>query len=325
MWQALARVLRVIPGLRGAVRLAIRQWSRFHDHWQPRRERLTVDWRQLKADWRLMRQDASGAGATLRFGVRAGWLLRNMIDAGRVSFQDASGRAWIHATRFMPDPRTAVILAAGQSNLANECAPDGLHRPGEGVYNFNFLDGWCYAARDPLLGATGRHANLLTRLGDQLVRTGAYDRVLLVPVTHGGTFATDWAPGGSMNLRLMLTLELLRGTAVVPTHVLWQQGEAEGASGGDPVAWAGAFNAMVDGLRRNGVSAPVYVAQCTVCCCGPNEAIRAAQRGVVDAARGVVAGPDIDSVGIEDRFDGCHLSAGGLDKAAALWLAALQR
>ncbi len=269
--------------------------------------------------WGELQTDVSNFAEGLRLGVQVGRQYRHAVDEGRVSFHSTAGRVRVPAALFARHPRTAVILGAGQSNLANECDPHGHYRPGDGVFNFNFLDGRCYVAQDPLLGSTGDRANLMTRLGDRLVRAGAFDRVLLVSIAHGGTYVAEWAPGGRMNLRLMLTLELLFAAGLEITHILWQQGEAEAASSGDPVAWSGAFHAIVEAVRRRGVTAPIYVAQCTVCCSGPNETVRAAQRSVVDPRGGVLAGPDLDVIGVDDRWDGCHLSARGLDKAAELW------
>ena len=77
-------------------------------------------------------------------------------------------------------------------------------------------------------------------------------------------------------------------------------------------------------LRRYGVVAPLYVAQATLCdASGPVESIRVAQRSVIDPARGILAGPDTDAIGAEDRFDGCHMAETGLIKHANLWVDAL--
>lgn len=258
-----------------------------------------------------------------RFGLMAGAQYLDAVDAGRGSFAVRRGRRQVDIRLFVPHPKTAVILGIGQSNIANEGDPNGVYIPGSGVYNFNFLDGRCYVARDPLFGATGNRGNFLTRLGDLLVRKGMYDRVLLVSLGHGGTYAADWAPGGRVNLRLMMTLELLRSAGLVITHVLWQQGEAESVADHDANAWARSFKSMVDAIRLRGVRAPIYVAQCSVCCSGVNDNIRAAQRDVIDLANGILAGPDIDTISLDDRWDGCHLSTVGLQKAADLWFSTI--
>jgi len=39
--------------------------------------------------------------------------------------------------------------------------------------------------------------------------------------------------------------------------------------------------------------------------------------------RRVFAGPDTDTIGAEDRFDGCHMAESGLQKHAEMWLACI--
>ena len=229
------------------------------------------------------------------------------------------------AALFSEHRATAVILGIGQSNIANEGEASARYVPEGEVYNFNFFDGRCYVAKDPLLGASIDRSNILTRLGEFLVRRGDYNRVLLVPVAHGGTYASEWSPGGRMFPRLQWTLERLRERRIKITHILWQQGEAEAATS-KPSAedWIRHFMAMVGAIRAAGADAPIYVAQCTICCNDANETIRSAQRKVIDPAAGIFAGPDIDAVGRDERYDGCHFSAAGLRHAAELWHEALR-
>jgi hypothetical protein len=246
------------------------------------------------------------------------------LDPDGGSFRDTTGRVVAECELFAPTPRVAVILTFGQSNIANECDPHGCYTPRPGVYNFNLFDSQCYAAKDPLLGATGACSNFATRLGDLLVRRDVYDRVLLVPIAYGGTYIAEWTANGRMFPRLTQTLVRLRRGGINVTHALWQQGEAEGAlPNADGSAWVGHFKEMVATLRQYAVSAPILVAQCTVCCSAPNERIRAAQRAVVAPSAGVFAGPDMDVIGRDERWDGCHFSTAGLEKAAELWLRAI--
>jgi hypothetical protein len=246
------------------------------------------------------------------------------FDPLHLSFRRTAGRATVSASMFTPSPSTAVILAVGQSNIANECDPTALHDPKGAVYNFNFFDGKCYAAKDPLLGASITRSNLLTRLGELFVERGRYRQVLLVPIAHGGTYVSEWAPDGRMFPRLQWTLQQLNEQGIGISHILWQQGESEAAKRSpDADAWARDFMAMVDAIRTIGVNAPIYVAQCTICRNDPNEIIRQAQRRVVNPAQNILPGPDIDQIGHDQRYDGCHLSAAGLTRAAELWCAAL--
>jgi hypothetical protein len=82
---------------------------------------------------------------------------------------------------------------------------------------------------------------------------------------------------------------------------------------------------MLAAIRNFGVSAPVYVARATRCAkVRPSEELQNAQGALVNPTKGVLAGPDLDILGFADRYDGCHFSTEGLERAADLWLAALK-
>ena len=101
----------------------------------------------------------------------------DVIDPAHLSFTRTMGRRVVGDTKFLADNTTAVILGVGQSNISNEGDPSALYEPLGEVYNFNFFDGKCYAAKDPLLGASINRSNVLTRVGDLLVERGKYRRV----------------------------------------------------------------------------------------------------------------------------------------------------
>jgi hypothetical protein len=246
-----------------------------------------------------------------------------LLDPGGFSYSTSRTRTRIDSSAFAPDPRLAVILTFGQSQMANEGAADGLFVPGPGVFNFNFFDGACYVAHDPLLGTTMDRSNFTTRLGDHLVRRAIYDRVLLVPIAHGATAISQWVPGADMFRRIAVAVRRLHDAGITVTHALWQQGETDAAYGAPAAAWMLHFNRMVTALRAMGMTAPIHVALSTRCCGPPNETIRAAQRGVVNAAANVLAGPDTDMVGPQYRWDDCHYSAEGLARVAELWFRSL--
>jgi hypothetical protein len=251
---------------------------------------------------------------------------RQPCDPSGVTFRDASGRVEVARELFHSDSRLAVILALGASNLANEGDPKGLYEPAGGVFNFDFITGKCYVAKDPLLGGTADRGNVLTRLGDRLVARGLYDRVLLVPVAHGGTLIAEWVTGGRMYPRLRRALEMLSRAEIGVTHVIWQVGEGEISwprDEADVTAWIACFARIVEVIRASRIDAPIYVAQATVCCGGPSEAMRGAQRAVVKPERGILPGPDLDQLGPDQRWDDCHFSVSGMDKAADLWCGAL--
>ena len=250
----------------------------------------------------------------------------DVVDPYHFSFRKTAGRRKVSDAVLAASPVTAIILGIGQSNIANEGEACALYVAKREVYNFNFFDGNCYEARDPLLGASHDRSNVLTRVGDLLVERGNYQRVVLIPIAHGGTFVSEWSPTGRMFPRLQWTLERLRDQQIKITHIAWQQGEAEAAQHNpNPEDWVRHFLAMVDAIRAAGAEAPIYVAQSTICCNDPNAQIQTAQRQVVNPTAGILSGPDIDLIGRDERYDGCHLSAAGLRHAAELWYGALCR
>jgi hypothetical protein len=72
-------------------------------------------------------------------------------------------------------------------------------------------------------------------------------------------------------------------------------------------------------------NAPIYVAR-TTCCAKvrPSQELGNAQRALANPAEGILAGPDFDTLGFADRYDRCHFSTEGMERAADLWLAALK-
>ena len=232
----------------------------------------------------------------------------------------------------LDDPKCGVFLALGQSNAANH--GESRYRPSREVYTLSFLDMRCYRAEDPLPGSSGTGGSVWPRLGDKLIANGTFDRVLFIPIAFGGSFITDWIPGGSMHARVALALERLktgrRDGAIPISAVLWQQGEAEANhTKMSADAYRLHFADLVAALRSHAVFAPVFISQTTLCKAAEHPfdnraAIREGQQLAITPEYGILAGPDTDSIGIEHRFDGCHFSDSGLNQCAALWSSTLQ-
>lgn len=237
------------------------------------------------------------------------------LDHGLYAVNDVGSRTQVACTAPLHHKHYAVLLGVGQSNIANTI--DGRFDPGPHVINFSLYDGKCYLALDPLLGATNVGGNVMTRLAQKLVDSGAYDDVVVAPVAVGGSRVKEWALGGGLNRRLVVAIARLHAVGLEPTHVLWHQGEADAAD--NSVEYRVPFFSVFSTIRRNGVYAPIYVAQTSVCSGPPVASIRAIQRGLVDADKGIFAGPDTDQIGAEQRPDGCHMSAAGGEAHAELW------
>ena len=260
-----------------------------------------------------------------QYGRRHTWgSSPSQLDPSGLSYNLIQDRGLIEC-RGAAAGRAAIIVTLGQSLLANSGDRRAIYTPGSNVYNFNFLDRKCYVAKDPLLGTTSPGANQATRLADLLVRRQVYDRVILVPLAYGGTWISQWAPGGNLHPRMMAGLNYARDAELEPTMILWQQGESEAINPPQPangLAWSATFASIAKSIRDNKFSAPIYVAKSTVCGNAPNAVIRSAQSSVVND-RDILAGPDTDAISVQARWDGCHLGQNGLDEAAKLWFAAI--
>jgi hypothetical protein len=217
--------------------------------------------------------------------------------------------------------RTMVALVFGQSNAGN--SGESLGSPHPGVYEF--YRGRFYAARDPLLGARGDGGSVWLPFAAKAIASGEFDSVVLVAFAVGASEIARWAPGGSLHDGLLSAIAGARDSGLTFTHLLWQQGEADALARTSGKAYRESFMAMLDAIRRQGVSAPIHVARASRCGkIRPSEEIRSAQSALADPALGIVAGPDTDALGFGERYDGCHFSTEGLDHAAELWLGTVQ-
>ena len=221
------------------------------------------------------------------------------------------------------DARTMVLLIAGQSQTGNHAGQRHASAHGERV--LNYLDGRCFLAASPLLGATGLWGESWTLLGNKLVEAGQADRVILVLASVSGTPLSRWSEGGDLN-RVLLEAARQAQSRYRITHMLWHQGEADYEEGTPREDYARMFLGLVGSLRRAGLDAPVFVSVASTCEPGwrPDNSVAEAQRALPDPAKGIFPGVDTDRlVGAIDRYDGCHFGASGQEKFAEAWMKAL--
>lgn len=247
-------------------------------------------------------------------------------------FQDTTGRVEVDCADYQ-GVHSAVLLTFGQSNSAN--AGRDRYIPVGDVANFNFHDGKCYRAEDPLLGPDGDGGSVWGVLADKLIAQGHYERVLLAPFGIGGSSLAQWQPDGFLHPILQKATDAIRNEGIKPTHVLWHQGETDATEQTSEEAYSAMFEVLLSSLRSYEITAPVYPAIATHCGlaltesnedqASGQESVRAAQMRLPHLD-GVIAGPDTDQVqGELYRHDNCHFSAKGMQSHANLWLEALTR
>lgn len=232
-----------------------------------------------------------------------------------VAFNDTRGREEVSCWNI--DHDAGVILTMGQSNAAN--FGETPYKPRGRVFNFNWADGKCYRAEDPLLGATGTRGSVWSRLGDALVENRRFKEVLLVPIAVDGSSVRDWAGPSGPAARAVRAGDVLRSYGLKITHVLWHQGEADWEMHKD--TYQRLFTRMTEYIRAHRIDAPVFVATASVCNNNGADQIRQAQRELPYRLANVHAGPDTDALdSIHDRTDNlCHFSTRGIALHARLW------
>jgi hypothetical protein len=226
------------------------------------------------------------------------------------------------------DPRsadTAILVIHGQSNAANFGAL--RYQARHAVDNFDPASGKCFAAVDPLLGTDWTGGHFGTRLGDLLIESGHYKRVVIATASKGGAsieeLNTIYAE------RLDDLIAKMKDAGLQPSHILFQQGETDAGLTTTTEQYVTQLHRLVRRLRASGVAAPFYLSQSTKCDYNKPlniTPIRQAQLLAVDVALDIRRGPDTDTIGNDgrDKDDGCHMNGVGTLANAALWAAFIQ-
>ncbi|MBI2798821.1 MAG: hypothetical protein HYX63_00815 [Gammaproteobacteria bacterium] len=222
--------------------------------------------------------------------------------------------------RRLAGPKTLVALTFGQSNSANFVR--GRYRAKDAV--FYVAEGRCFTAEDPLPGADGDGGSVWSRLGDLLIASGRYERVVFAGIGVANSTVSSWSPGGDLHPKLMATLKGLVGTGLTPTHLLWHQGEADRSRHTTGAAYQAHFRDLVQAIRQAKVAAPILVAVASYCYGDSSAQITSAQAALVSRRLNIYAGPNTDNyTAPAERADDCHFSALGAERVAAAWFAAL--
>jgi hypothetical protein len=219
-----------------------------------------------------------------------------------------------------------ALLIVGQSNTGNHAGQ--RYESDYGSRVVNLWDGKCYAAESPLLGTTGSWGESWTLLANKLIKKGLAEQVVLIPAGIGGTSISRWQEGGDLNRML---IEGLRGmnSKYKVTQVLWHQGESDYLEKTSEHEYAESFISLVGTLRKQGVTAPVYISVASKCgidrSWSRSNPVASAQHRLADPAKRFFAGPDTDSLlNKVDRFDDCHFAGSGQEKFADAWVEAIK-
>lgn len=277
------------------------------------------------------------SGATFALGVYAGakrvWPLPQLkrllaTEAQSLVRTDQFGRLLSYPGKIeiacpIQDEKTAVLLLVGQSNAANY---QGQRYQSADDRVVNFVDGRCYRAASPLLGADGQRGEPWTLLGNKLVQSGLYHTVILVPAAVGGSSVRRWAAGGDLNAMLMAVITAVKARYTI-NAVLLDQGTTDFVERMPEGEYRSDLKSMIDSVRTQGVHAPFFITRSSA---GPpdwteDNPVARAQATLADSRNAVFDGPNTDrDVTPLDRYDGYHFGASGQEKFTDAWMRLLQ-
>lgn len=217
--------------------------------------------------------------------------------------------------------RTAVIIVMGQS-LANNNVSGSAYVP-QSTKNqqLNIYDGKCYLSKSLALGVAGGQASWVhVRLADILISRGLYDRVILVPMAIGGTWASEWANTVNrpwLGRRIGNVACMLQNAGLTPSFINWMQGESETSNGTSQSVYTTSLQGVIGTIRGVGITAPILMNLESWLNGYTYAPVRNAQLSMV-GANGVILGANVDSLNNSYRFDGTHLNATGAAAVATM-------
>lgn len=211
-----------------------------------------------------------------------------------------------------------VILVLGDSNIVAGELPAAPRLAT--VFNVNPINGLCYPAREPMMGTIANPGSPWVRLANALVESNSQKEVLLVPVMLPSSSIADWKKDAPVSTRLQNMLSALKKQDITIHAVLWQHGQKNDELITQKEQYQTAFADIVETLRSNGITAPVYVAKSGSCPGKHAGPVWDAQTAIMGSAPDVLAGPDLSKLSPEHfNADQCALNEKGLDAYVQLW------
>lgn len=250
-------------------------------------------------------------------------------------YSDTSNKIEVDCNSINKDKKkTMVILAYGQGNAAN--GGEVKYTPKYNV--FNIFKGKCYKADDPLLGATDNKGSVWGRLADKIIKNKMYENVIIKSIAVGGSPVISWTVHGvgigykgkqygNYHSRILGANEELKSLGFSITHLLWHQGETDTVNGTTTVEYKEQFLDMLNNLRKNNITAPVYVALASRYRKQTSQDVINAQKQLIHEQNDIFQGPNTDIIDkIDERTeDGQRFSETGLERHANEWLLALKK
>lgn len=217
-----------------------------------------------------------------------------------------------------------VVLVMGQSNAANHAdpAPAG-GAPGSQMPVLHL--GGCGLAGAPVPGGTGTGGSLWPAVNQALGGRWAGRPIVWAEIAVDASTIGEWtAPNSQLRTYWQQQIDRIKGTPWPVVAVLWQQGEADARDRTAMADYRDALAALRTGVAARGIDAPWWIARSTYCPPHDGGQVREAVRELlVIPNSGFREGPDTDTISLPLR-NGCHFTAEGAARAAAMWAEVLK-
>lgn len=211
--------------------------------------------------------------------------------------------------------KTIVAFVFGQSNSANYSG-ERHYALTENV--LNYFDGRYYVAADPLLGASGLGGTMWTITANKLIQHQIADKVVLIAAGVGGTSVKQWRSGTDLYKMIEERLKDTKRNNIPVTHFLWHQGESDNDT--NEFEYRTGLEELINLTAIYYPNSKFFVSQASACYPKLSSEIILKAQGDATRLKNVYLGPNTDLISITDRYDGCHLSGRGIEKAANDWI-----
>jgi hypothetical protein len=211
--------------------------------------------------------------------------------------------------------KTIVAFVFGQSNSAN-FSGERHYAQTENV--LNYFDGRYYIAADPLLEASGLGGTMWTITANKLIQHRIADNVVLIAAGVGGTSVKQWRSGTELYKMIEERLKDTKRNNSPVTHFLWHQGESDNDT--NELEYRTGLEELINLTAIYYPNSKFFVSQASACYPKLSSEIILKAQGDTTRLKNVYLGPNTDLISITDRYDGCHLSGRGIEKAANEWI-----
>lgn len=264
---------------------------------------------------------------TIFFTRKPTLLVLIFLNALNLSAQQTDSLEEVNIPELKSDKHTMIALTFGQSNAANRGQKPYSSR------NKNVLvyaDGKLYHAKDPLPGATGRGGSVWSVLGDMLIDSDLFKKVIFIPIAIGNTAIDCWARGECYR-KLEKTLLHLDSAKIQLTHIFWHQGESDNLNNTSKQKYRNDLAILLKTFRNNNQKADFYISIASyhngavTKPLGIDTVIQHAQKEFIKENKKVLQGPDTDElIYAIHRYDAVHFSEYGMKQFAVSWLRAIR-